>query len=495
MSVQPVTAPTTPLRNSYWVLPGQLLAGEHPGGQSREDTCERLKRLLDAGVECFVDLTLPTETERYDVHLPLGIEYLRKPIEDHGIPQKRQHMEQILECVQDALREGRKAYVHCRAGIGRTGTVIGCLLVERGLSGDAALEELNRLFRQSERSKSWDWVPETDPQNHYVRTWTPRAATPEPHFQAVADADPLLEEATLFAAQGLRSRFHGGLAGLAIGDALAAATQYRRPGTFTPVGDLLGGGPFDLPRGGWSDDTAMALCLAESLLERNGFDAHDQVDRYRRWQREGYLSATGQCLGITAGTARALALAQWRRQAFSGSHDPGQLDPEPLSRVAPPTMFFFAGMVEASQQSGEAARTTCQAPAVVEACRTASRVLHSALSGQSKDVILAEAVNCGVIPLRAEPATAPTAGISAADAFAAALWAFATTDNFRDALLRAANLGGNSDVIAAVCGQLAGAHYTVAAIPAAWRNSLMQKDLIASFADRLLTHALVGLGG
>ena len=108
---------------------------------------------------------------------------------------------------------------------------------------------------------------------------------------------------------------------------MAAATQYRRPGRFTPVGDMLGGGPFDLPRGAWSDDTAMALCLAESLLERAGFDARDQVERFRRWQQQGHLSATGQCVGITAATARALARAQWRRQAFSGSHDPDALDP------------------------------------------------------------------------------------------------------------------------------------------------------------------------
>src|SRR5256885_15292677 len=91
----------------------------------------------------------------------------------------------------------------------------------------------------------------------------------------------------------------------------------------------------DLPRGGWSDDAAVALCLAESLLECEGFDGRDQVARYRRWQQEGYLSCTGQCVGITAGTARALALAQWRRQAYSGSHDPEALDPEALSRVVP----------------------------------------------------------------------------------------------------------------------------------------------------------------
>ena len=75
----------------------------------------------------------------------------------------------------------------------------------------------------------------------------------------------------------------------------------------------------------------------------------------------------------------------------------------------------------------------------------------------------------------------------------AALWAFSSTDNFRDAVLRAANAGGNSDVVAAVCGQLAGAHYGATAIPQSWRNGLMEKDLIEGIADRLLAHALVSL--
>jgi ADP-ribosyl-[dinitrogen reductase] hydrolase len=301
------------------------------------------------------------------------------------------------------------------------------------------------------------------------------------------EADPLLDPAILSAAGTLRERFLGALVGLATGDAVAAATQYRRPGTFSPVGDMLGGGPFELPRGGWSDDTSMALCLAESLLERNGFDARDQVERYRRWQQEGYLSATGQCLGITASTARAIAMAQWRRQAFSGSHDPSQLDPEPLSRVASAVLFFFATRGQAIEQATEAARTTCQAPAVLDACRSLARALYGALSGQPKAVIM-------------ESAPAAVAGgvrgtNTAPDVLAAAFAAFDATDNFRDAILYAANLGGDSDVVAASCGQLAGAFYGVKAIPAAWQNSLMQKELITSCADRLLTHALLGLSG
>ena len=652
----PVPTNPTPLRNSYWVVPGKVLAGEHPGGTNVEATRERLQRLIAAGVECFMDLTDPRELKPYDPELPFSIEYLRKPIGDHGIPAKRAHMIEILDCIQDAVESGRCVYVHCRAGIGRTGMVIGCLLVERGLQGEAALDELNRLWQQSERSKNWGSVPETDQQVAFVRAWKPQLGlgtagaapgergkvfpngpaaldpsdddaesdgdfpfagllgadqapggvaapdgglareahvgrtpaqgvhagvepvrdapvgdgrgrrarggdvpvrdtpagdpqgngarsrstsapdapagdlrgngargrdvpvrdvpvgdprddgargrgTPVPDAPLGAGApardsrrpdipspealveDPLLDPGVLSAAGTLRDRFLGALLGLAVGDAVAAATQYRRPGTFTPVGDMLGGGPFDLPRGAWSDDTSMALCLADSLLERNGFDARDQMDRYRRWQQEGFLSATGQCVGITASTARAIAMSQWRRQAFSGSHDPSQVDPEPLSRVVAPVLFFFASGGQAVDQATEAARTTCQAFAVLEACRSLANALRAALSGQPKAIVLELA------------AAAATGGRGAPAVLTAAAAAFGATANFRDAILYAANLGGDSDVVAAVCGQLAGAYYSVKAIPTSWHNGLMQKELIASYADRLLAHAMLGLSG
>src|ERR1700732_1869170 len=273
MDASPLAAPAAPpLPNSYWVPPGQLLAGEHPGGSTAAATRARLRRLLAAGVNCFLDLTQRDELPPYDVELPLGVDYFRKPIPDHGIPQRPGHMAELLDCLRDALRSGRVVYLHCRAGIGRTGTVAGCLLVENGLAGDAALGELNRLWQQSGRAALWPHVPETPEQTECVRRWVRPGA---------ARADPLFEPATLSAARGLRERFLGALLGLAVGDAVAAATQSRRRGKFTPVGDMLGGGPFDLPRGGWSDDTAIALCLAESLLECEGFDARDQVARWR----------------------------------------------------------------------------------------------------------------------------------------------------------------------------------------------------------------------
>ena len=476
-----------PLPNSYWVIPGRLLAGEHPLAATVEATRARLARLMQAGVNCFIDLTQADELTAYAAELPASIDYFRKPIPDHGIPPERRNMAEILDCLRDALTAGRVVYLHCRAGIGRTGMVAGCLLAERGLNGEEALAELNGLWRQSARSPQWPSVPETEEQIDYVRSWTREAA---------AEADPLLHPRTLAAARTLRERFQGALLGLAVGDATAAATQYARRGHFAPVGDMLGGGPFDLPRGGWSDDTAMALCLAESLLECEGFDALDQVERYRRWQQEGYLSATGQCVGITAGTARALAIAQWRRQPFSGTHDPEAPEPEALSRVVAVALYFFAHGA-AAEQAAEAARTTCQAPAVLAACRALAQGLHAALSGKGKPVILATlsgARDSAGALLQAAPPTA-SAVHSASAAFAAATDVFARSQNFREAALAAANLGGDSDVVGAVCGALAGAHYGASAIPAAWRNGLLRRGLIEGCADRLLAHALLDLGG
>jgi ADP-ribosyl-[dinitrogen reductase] hydrolase len=240
----------------------------------------------------------------------------------------------------------------------------------------------------------------------------------------------------------------------------------------------------------------MTLCLAESLLEC-GFDAHDQLARYRRWQREGYLSATGQCVGITAGTARALALSQWRRHTYFGTHDPEAQDPEALSRVAAVALHYFAQPARAMEYAAEAARTTIQAPAVLAACRSLAQALHAALAGRPKEVILEQtrAIPETLPQPVPAPAVPPVPGQTAAEALNVALDIFAGTDNFRDAVLAAANLGGNSDIVAAVCGALAGAHYSASGIPTLWRNSLMKLQMLEGCADRLLAHVMLEFGG
>jgi len=486
--------PNKPLAESYWVVPDRLLAGRYPGGTKPKEAERRVAAFLEAGIDTFIDLTEAGELPPYDIYLPGSVTYLRKPFPDHGVPRAREHMVEVQAAIDSALAAGKRIYVHCRAGIGRTSLAVACHLIDHGLAPDAALIRLNELWRDNERSHTWPDVPETDEQRDYILDWTPQA-------------DPMQAPDVLDAARTLRERFQGTLVGLAVGDALAAHTQFRKPGSFAAVGDLLGGGPFDLPRGAWTDDTAMALLLAESLLEREGFDAHDQVERYVRWQREGYGSATGQCVGISASVARALATAQYKRQPFAGSHDPEQLDKDPLSRIAPAVMYFFSDAPTAIAKATEAARLTAQAPMVLDCVRLVASMVHLALSGREKASVLHPpremwisastrpevlAIYDGSFARRKPPEITGGGGIL--QAVEAALWAFNGSETFREGALLAANLGRDSDVVAALYGQLAGAYHGVSAIPGIWRNSLIKQEVVIDSADRLLTHALVTLG-
>jgi len=500
-----------PLPHSYWVLDGEFLAGEYPlelhspGARARN-----VQKLLKAGIDCFINLTASTECPGYTELLPEGVLHIRKSLVDHGLPSHPEQMQDIQGTIAAQLAAGRRIYLHCRAGIGRTGTVVGCYLVEQGYGGREALNELNRLWQQNTLAKSWPEVPETHEQSEYVLEWTQyrraqsltlAATSPGPDIRREPDPELRLVGS-------LRERFLGAMIGLAVGDALAAATQFRRRGSFTPVGDLLGGGPYDLPRGGWSDDTAIALCLAESLAERHDFDSSDLLERLLRWQTEGHLSATGQCVGITGATAQVLAKSQWRRGSLAGSHDPKQRDPEPLSRVAPAVLHGFADEELAVGLAAEAARVTCQAPIVVDTCRLFAAMLHAALRGEPLSRVLSPqptafadrplkrdvALVAVSVPREVAFAGSDPIGAGVLDALQAARWAIANTGNFRDGALAAVNLGGNSDVVGAVYGQLAGAHYGVNAIPAHWRSALLKREEIVALTDRLLADALLALG-
>ena len=494
--------PAPPLPNTYWVEPARLLAGEYPATPSRADTLFRLNRLIGAGVTCFVDLTEPGELTPYDALLPNAkvasgryVTYVRRPIHDHSVPLSPQAMAEIHEYLDRMLDSGHCVYLHCQAGVGRTGTVLGCYFVHRGMIPEAALDHLNSLWRFNSRSKDWPQTPETDEQYEYVLNWREGA-------RAAAEPQPRTEE--LVAARAVRDRYQGTLLGLAVGDALGAAVQFRAPGTFTPLGDLLGGGPFEMPRGGWTDDTAMALCLAESLVECEAFDVTDQVARYRLWQRKGRLSSTGACVGITATVARALAASQWSGKPFSGSHDPARLDKDALTRVAPVVLYFLSDPKAAIHNAAEAARTTDQSPVVLDACRYFASLLIAALQGASRQQLLSADPNGQFKerPLRPEIAAVAagsfrdksadtvTGGGGAMAALEAVLWAFYRTQTFREGALLAVNLGLDSDVTGALFGQLGGAFYGVNAIPSGWRSALLEREVIEQLADRLLAASM-----
>ncbi len=169
--------PLRPLPNTYWVIPGRILAGEYPGAADEITARARLTQLQAAGIDSFVDLTEEGELPPYSHLLPRQTDYVRSAIVDTYVPNNIAQTKTIVATIQAALSRERRVYVHCRAGIGRTGLVVGCLLAEAEGNGKAALKILNRLWRQSERSGTWPTVPQTAEQADYVRRWPALART------------------------------------------------------------------------------------------------------------------------------------------------------------------------------------------------------------------------------------------------------------------------------------------------------------------------------
>lgn len=293
----------------------------------------------------------------------------------------------------------------------------------------------------------------------------------------------------------MKARFRGALLGLACGDAVGTTVEFRQRGSFEPVTDMVGGGPFQLNPGEWTDDTSMALCLATSLIERAVFDPRDQMERYVRWMLEGYLSSNGRCFDVGITVSRALDHFTQTREPFSGPTAPDTAGNGCLMRLAPVPMAFFHDRDQAIALSGESSRTTHGTQECLDASRLFGAMLHSALSGASRDDILFGQDIEGIItaPIRriAEGAwrdkdeDAVHGSGYVAESLEAALWCFHRTLNFRDAVLLATNLGRDADTTAAICGQLAGAHYGEEGIPEPWRKRLVMADQIRTLADRL----------
>jgi len=289
-------------------------------------------------------------------------------------------------------------------------------------------------------------------------------------------------------------RFRGCLLGLAVGDAVGTTVEFKPRGSFPPVTDLAGGGPFGLKAGQWTDDTSMALCLATSLITKQGFDPADQMDRYWDWYKNGYLSSTGRCFDI--GNMVRYALDRYHRtgQPFSGSDSPNSAGNGSLMRLAPIPMYYFPDLEKIIHFAGESSRTTHGAPECIEACQLFAEMIDLALSGQSKDQILfdtkvqtsAPKINDIARGSYAQKTITQIRGTGyVVDSLEAALWCFYQSNTFEDAILQAANLGDDADTTAAICGQIAGAYYGESQIPVKWLERLFMRTEITDLADKL----------
>lgn len=290
-------------------------------------------------------------------------------------------------------------------------------------------------------------------------------------------------------------RFRGALLGLACGDAVGTAVEFKSRGSFPPLTDMIGGGVFSLQPGEWTDDTSMALCLAASLVKKRGFDARDQMDRYLKWQQEGYMSSVGTCFDIGTTTYKALQRYKQTCEPFSGPTDPNTAGNGSLMRLAPVVLFYFPDQEKILYFSAETSRTTHGAAECLDSCRLFGEMLFRALSGnEKKNVLLGspeDLVQSARLKsvVRGDYMSKEAIGIRGSgyvvESLEAALWSFWVTESFEQAILTAANLGDDADTTAAICGQIAGAYYGENGIPSLWLERLVMREKIGELANEL----------
>lgn len=294
----------------------------------------------------------------------------------------------------------------------------------------------------------------------------------------------------------LLDKCRGILIGLAVGDAMGAAVEFTVPGTFEPVRGYRDGGPHGLAAGEWTDDTSMALALADSIASA-GWDLNDQAERYLAWKETGRYSVNGRCFDIGNQTATSLnkfakthdaqrSSSQYERDSGNGS----------IMRLAPVVIAFmdlFPSQPKLlAHFAGESSVPTHASPICISACE----YLATTLAAMAHNTPRHYAADTTYLPLHPkidqvvkgsynnEPPYIKGSGY-VAKSLEAALWAFRGALCFEDAILRAVNLGDDADTTGAVCGQLAGAYWGESGIPSEWKEGLARMDMIETALTQL----------
>lgn len=277
----------------------------------------------------------------------------------------------------------------------------------------------------------------------------------------------------------------GCLLGLAVGDAVGTTLEFSKRDAGAPLTDMVGGGPFDLEAGQWTDDTSMALCLADSLIACGGLDRRDLMARFLRWFRDGENSVTGRCFDIGIATQTALLRFEESGDPAAGSTDPNTAGNGSIMRLAPIALRWFRDRDKAIAAAREQSITTHAAPQSVEGCALladylvdAIRTGDRALFGRPRPnpVAAIDAIGQGV--WRGKPRNEIHSSGYVVHTLEAALWAVEQSSGFEEAVLTAANLGDDADTVAAVAGQIGGALWGRSGIPARWLHRLAWRDHI-----------------
>lgn len=396
------------------------------------------------------------------------------PIVDQGVPDQafEESWTDVGEQLRAIVRAGFDVLVHCKGGLGRAGTIAARLLVELGWDPDKAIRE--------------------------VRAARPGAienARQERHVRSCRAVEEQLKDTCL---EAMVQRAQGALLGLAIGDALGTTLEFNTRDSAPRLIDMVGGGPFRLKAGQWTDDTAMALALGTSLEACGDLNEHDLMTRFVRWRRHGDYSCTGTCFDIGVTTSAALSRWEQTGNPIAGSTDPSSAGNGSLMRLAPVAFASCQDRAQLVNWAARQSRTTHAAPEAVDACVAFSLALADAINGEPRSVVLAPRASDfvgQVAPImqgawRGKRRGEIRASGYVAHSLEAALWCVARTGSFANAVLLAANLGEDADTTAAITGQLAGALYGIDGIPDAWRRKVAQGPMIEEMAERLLRGGL-----
>ncbi len=298
----------------------------------------------------------------------------------------------------------------------------------------------------------------------------------------------------------LYTKAAGALLGLACCDALGTTLEFEQKNSFTPITDMIGGGPFELEPGQWTDDTSMMLCLAESLIFCSGHDPADQMERYLRWYKSGENSVTGNCFDIGNTVLAAIESYQETGNPYAGSTEEFSAGNGSLMRVAPVALYFHRKSAEEACDKAElSSKITHSEQRCVDACRYFTFLIHTIFNHDplTKEELLALPLNFsyqyhpdiskivkGSYKDKKESEIFGTGFV--VQSLEAALWCFFHSEDFETGALMAANLGDDADTTAAIYGQLAGAFYGVDQMPAEWLEKLYWRDKIQSIAKRLV---------
>jgi ADP-ribosyl-[dinitrogen reductase] hydrolase len=291
-----------------------------------------------------------------------------------------------------------------------------------------------------------------------------------------------------------RDRAIGAFIGLAVGDALGTTIEFKARDSHPPITGMVGGGPFHLRPGEWTDDTSMALCLAESLVANQGeIVPKDLADRFVRWWKQGENSVTGRCFDIGSTTSSALQ-SFVRTGRPEGNADPHLTGNGGIMRLAPVAIWARGDAAKAARLARAQSNVTHAAPECLDAADALARVLTAGINGRGQESLRAGADAGAKAPKvkaiadgswRAKTRSDIRSSGYVVDTLEAALWAVAKSATFEEAVLKAVNLGDDADTVGAVTGQVAGAIWGYSAIPEPWTQCLAWSRRLCVIAERL----------